>query len=43
MDVVKRSKSYRVGQIIGWVLGIFLCLAFPPLAFLIIFRREIHF
>lgn len=43
MDTVKRPKSYRVGQVIGWGLVIFVCIACPPLAFLIIFRREIHF
>lgn len=43
MDVVKRSKSYRVGQVIGWAIAALVCIAFPPLAILLIFRREIRF
>lgn len=42
MDAVRRGVAYRIGQVIGWALGIALCLLCPPL-WLVVFRRRLHF
>ena len=42
MDAVKRDIAYRIGQVIGFALGLALCFLFPPLL-LIVFRRRLHF